>query len=128
MSKQMSEEPNEELREQNEELNEEVEKEENDDDFSWGGCIAILVIVVASIWVLAHFNPSEEDHRAKIAEVTTEAYIDGYRPSYSSISAMSNIKYHSIGILSWTSTKYHGRPVLVTAGILGFVYPFIDFR
>lgn len=104
----------------------ETKKDDDDDDFSWGGCITIVVLVVAAAWALIHFNPSEEKHEEKIAEVLIECMADGHYLSGSGVKAMNNLKYHSIGIASWTTSKYHGRTVLVTVGALGYVYPFFD--
>lgn len=100
--------------------------EENNDDFSWGGCIMTIVVIVAASWALIHYNPSEKKHREAIAEVLTESMLDGYSLTPSSAKAITNIKYHSIGVLSWTSTKYRGKTRLATVGALGYVYPLFE--
>lgn len=103
-------------------------KKKDDDDFSWGGCIFVLILLVAGVWALIHFNPSKEQHKETISEVLVESAIDGYYPSPSAANALSKAKYHSIGILSWTSTKYHGKTKIVTIGAVGWVHPFFDIQ
>lgn len=110
-----------------EEINANQNNENEEDDFSWGGCLVTLVVIGAVIWALVHFNPSEEKHREAVREVVEELLMDGQIPSLSASKALANIQYHSIGILSWTSTRYRGRTQLVTAGLLGYVHPFIEF-
>ena len=105
----------------------EASEKDDDDDFSWGGCIATFIIIAVIAWALIHFNPSEEKHLEKIADVTTAAYLDGYELSGSGWRALNNIKYHSLGIVSWTTVKYHGKSRLSSIGAVGFVYPLIEY-
>lgn len=105
----------------------EAPKKDDDDDFSWGGCIATFIVIAVIAWALIHFNPSEEKHIEKIADVTTAAYLDGYELSGSGLLALSDIKYHSLGIVSWTTIKYHGKSRVTSIGAVGFVYPLIEY-
>ncbi|MDE6272514.1 MAG: hypothetical protein K2M31_05865 [Muribaculaceae bacterium] len=102
-------------------------KKKDDDDFSWGGCLFVLVLIIAALWALIHFNPSEEKHTEAIAEVYSEALLDGFVPSGGSLNALNRIKYHSLGICSWTTTKYMGHVQLTSVGALGYVYPLVHF-
>ncbi|MBD5229912.1 MAG: hypothetical protein HDS69_07770 [Bacteroidales bacterium] len=107
-----------------------TEKKE-DDDFSWGAAIAVLVVIVAAVWALIHFNPSEEKHMNAIqnvvAEVVAESYLDGTSVSLapSSLRALSSIKYHSLGIVSWTTMRQGGHTKIASIGAVGFVLPFV---
>lgn len=107
-------------------------KKKKDDDDEGGsvfGCLFMVVLVGVAIWLLVHFNPSEEDHREKIGEVVTEqlteAALDGYTLAPSSTIALSRIKYHSAGVCSWTSTRQGGKTVITSIGICGWVCPLI---
>lgn len=91
------------------------------------GCLMILV-VVAAVWALVHFNPSEEDHQEKIAEVRREIRSEGYSLSGKANSALDKAKYHSLGVVSWTSSKYHGKSCVVTVGLCGTVIPLLDVK
>ena len=103
----------------------ENEKEENE---SWGaaGIITIVVLAVLAIWALVHFNPSEEEHEEKIAEIVAEAKLEGAGKGYSvSLPGISTMEYHSIGICSWTTMKQFGGSHVTSIGILGYVHPLI---
>ncbi|MDE6534861.1 MAG: hypothetical protein K2K82_02505 [Muribaculaceae bacterium] len=91
------------------------------------GCLMMLVIV-AAVWALVHFNPSERDHQEKIAEVRREIRSEGYSLSGKANSALNNAKYHSLGVVSWTSSKYHGKSFVVTVGLCGTVIPLFDVQ
>lgn len=101
---------------------------EKDDEGSWAGCLVTLVVIIAAAWALIHFNPSEDKHRQVVNEAVAETYVDGYTLSNSAIKALYNLNYHSIGVLSWTSTKYHGKPKVVTVGMLGYVHPLFEIN
>lgn len=122
--------------EEQQELTEEIDvkkkKEEDEEEGSLIGGLLFLALVGVAIWALFHFNPSEEDHRDAISEVVADATVDmmadGYYMTGGTMLALSNIKYHSLGICSWTATKYRGSTALTSIGILGWVYPIIRFE
>ncbi len=99
-----------------------------DDEGSWAGCLVTLVVIIAAAWALINFIPSEDRHRQVVNEAVTETYVDGYTLSNSVRKALYNLNYHSIGILSWTSTKYHGKPIIVTVGMCGCVHPLFEIN
>lgn len=99
--------------------------ESDDDDFSWPIFFVVIAVVAAAAWALIHYNPSEEDHREKVGKMLVEVMEDGYMPSLSTAKALKRLKYHSLGICSWTSTTQYQKPRLVTVGILGYVLPVI---
>lgn len=113
------------------EANTKPKKKKKDDEGEPGealfGCLIILVIV-AAVWALVHFNPSEEDHREKIAEVRSELRSEGYSLSGPSKRVLKEAEYHSLGVVSWTSSKYHGKPCIVTIGLCGTVIPMFDVK
>lgn len=102
-------------------------KKSEDEDIYWPGCIITLVVVIGALWGLIHFNPSEQEHREAINEVVQEAKMDNYHLDKSSRRALRDAKYHSLGIVSWTSTRYHGRTHLITIGAVGYVHSFLDY-
>lgn len=104
--------------------------EKEDDGFSWTAFITISVIVIAAVWALIHFNPSEAEHEDKIDDVLTEvvsdAKKDGYVLSSQTRRVLKERKYHSLGVVSWTSSKAHGKSKLLTFGVLGHVFVLFD--
>ncbi|MDE6080973.1 MAG: hypothetical protein K2F70_01720 [Muribaculaceae bacterium] len=105
---------------------ENTEKKEEEDGNCLGS-ILFMILVAAVIWALIHFNPSEEEHHEKIKESLTEAvadiYTDGYSPDYRQIAKISDAKYHSLGVCSWTTVRYRGQTSVTSIGILGWVCP-----
>lgn len=113
------------------------DKDEDDDDGSWiKGCVSIVLIAVC-VWVMWHYNPSESDHRQvveqRIDDASAKLLVDGY--SFGDImfnfaSLKGNLKYHSFGICSWTTSKEYGSTTITTFGVLGWTCPLfkIDSR
>lgn len=122
----------EETRVEEEELKVKQDGHDEDEDFSWGGCVVVVALFIVALWALIHFNPSEQDHRDAINEVVREAraemLADGYVMTGSTNRALRGIKYHSIGVCSWTTTTYRGSMKLTSVGILGWTYPLVAFE
>ena len=88
----------------------------------------MILVIVGAVWALVHFKPSERDHQEKIAEVRSEIRSEGYSLSGKADRALNNAKYHSLGVVSWTSSKYHGKSFVVTVGLCGTVIPLFDVQ
>lgn len=104
-------------------------KKDEDDDTTWvGGCVVLLLIGVV-VWALVHFNPSEEDHMDAIEEQVTEAvadaWLNGETLTPGAAAALSRIEYHSLGVCSWTTTRYKGKTSITSIGILGWTHPMV---
>lgn len=109
-----------------------AQKRKSDDDNSWIGGLIMIAVVVAAIWGLIHYNPTEEEHmeaiRDQIGEAVVSMAMDGESMSLGSMAALSKIKYHSLGVCSWTATKYRGMYRVTSIGILGWTQPLIWFE
>lgn len=112
------------------------DSEKDDDDFSWGGCIVVLVLAVAAVWALVHFNPSEQAHMDAIGEKVSDALVSDLYAGDDNVlinavgmsGQMKKLKYKSIGICSWTYVKRHGHYELGSIGACGMVFPLIEVR
>lgn len=93
------------------------------------GLLSLILIIVVSI-VLWNTNPKESEHRdcvkEVVAEVTAEYLLEGrfnLPPR-----ELKNLKYHSLGVVSWTSVRQRGKDRIVTLGIFNHVIPLLEIQ
>lgn len=106
-----------------------VTKDDDDSGEVVKGLLSLILIIVVAI-VLWNTNPNESEHRdcvkEVVTEVTAEYLMDGrfYLPPRE----LKNLKYHSIGIVSWTSVRQRGKDRIVTFGIFNHVLPLLELQ
>lgn len=109
-------------------INTENENQEETGDAISG--ILLLLTIIGVAVLLWCTNPSATDHQDCVDEMVTEV-MDEYESNGRILippKTLNNIEYHSLGIVSWSTVRYRGKPRIATVGALNYVYPMFEIQ